>query len=146
MELTHAPEKVDKKYLRFTAFVLPTIAGAIALISVVALVSWMAIRVRRAKKESGFSDDKSDEGVEYNKSNNQNTHHRVKMSKGQTSVEDVPLTPTSIKSPMRRNVADIMSPRLRLSLSNMKSMDGTPKSEKRSARSSTIYFNVKCLI
>lgn len=69
-ETTHDPEKVRKKFRRFTAIILPIvcklpslktlslhnhclpyIGASAAVISVIAFISWATIRVRKARKE-----------------------------------------------------------------------------------------------
>ena len=113
---THDPEKVKKKFRRFTAVVLPIVGCIVAAISVIAFVSWSTIRVRRARKELGF---------EY-ESDNETPHgpgDNDMVSKTDRHEKDVPLSPRIKRSTFSQNaahlassVADILSPRLRLSV------------------------------
>lgn len=50
----HDPEKVDESKLRrrLTAFILPTVAVVISVIFSIALLSWVVVRVKRARKEA----------------------------------------------------------------------------------------------
>lgn len=121
-EATHDPEQVRKKFRRFTAVVLPVVGVLVACISLIAFISWATIRIKRARREVGFEE-----------SDNESTPDEGK----EVGEKDVPLSP-QIKRPnivhhaaasLAHSVADILSPRLRLSVGHSRDYDNehTPR-------------------
>lgn len=129
-EDTHDPEQVSRRFRRFTAVVLPVVAVLVACISVIAFISWATIRVRKARKEVGFEEESEDESPRAGDDT---------ASKKGTYEKDVPLSPPKVKRPnivhhaaasLAHSVADILSPRLRLSSGQSRDYDAehTPHS------------------
>eukprot|EP00210_Caulerpa_lentillifera_P007688 g7339.t1 len=148
-ETTHEPEKVRKRFRRFTAVIVPVASSIAALISVIAFISWATIRVRKARKEVGFPDDDSDE----DSPTHDNSAIDKSAAKASRREEEAPLTPNSLKpasfarnaANLAHSVADILSPRLRLSVSGSpKHEDGyTPRSSSRTPPRGARLFTPK---